>query len=93
VPDIATFSFSVVSSKSTVAAGQTEATAKINAVTDYLKAQGIDAKDIQTSDYSVYRSTTTKALRARQAPARASPTASGQARLLRGYERAPDHDH
>lgn len=54
VPDIATFSFSIVSQKSTVAAAQTEATTKINAVTEYLKAQGIEAKDIQTSDYSVY---------------------------------------
>jgi uncharacterized protein YggE len=53
VPDIATFSFSVVSQKATVAAAQTEATAKINAITDYLVAAGIDKKDIQTSDYSV----------------------------------------
>ncbi len=53
VPDIATFSFSVVSQKATVAAAQEEATTKINAVTDYLTASGVDKKDIQTSDYSV----------------------------------------
>jgi uncharacterized protein YggE len=53
VPDIATFSFSIVSDKTTVAAAQTDATAKINAVTDYLTQAGIDKKDIQTSDYSV----------------------------------------
>ncbi len=53
VPDIATFSFSVVSEKSTVAAAQADATAKANATTDYLKSAGVDAKDIQTSDYSV----------------------------------------
>lgn len=53
VPDIATFSFSIVSEKSTVAAAQEDATAKINAVTAYLKGAGIDEKDIQTSDYSV----------------------------------------
>jgi uncharacterized protein YggE len=54
VPDIATFSFSVVSDKATVAAAQEDATAKINAVTKYLTDAGVDAKDIQTSDYSVY---------------------------------------
>lgn len=52
--DIATFSFSVVSDKATVADAQTDATAKINAVTEYLKSAGVDSKDIQTSDYSVY---------------------------------------
>ena len=51
--DIATFNFSVVSEKSTVAAAQADATAKINAVTDYLTGAGVDKKDIQTSDYSV----------------------------------------
>ena len=54
VPDIATFTFSVTSEKSTVAAAQTEATAKINAITEYLKSQNIDDKDIRTTDYSVY---------------------------------------
>ncbi len=52
-PDIATFYFSVVSEKSTVAAAQADATAKINAVTKYLTDAGVDKKDIQTSDYSV----------------------------------------
>src|SRR3989344_5591834 len=51
--DIATFNFSVVSEKSTVAAAQTEATDKINAITKYLKDAGIAEKDIQTTDYSV----------------------------------------
>ena len=51
--DIATFSFSVVSEKSTVAAAQTDATDKINAITKYLKDAGIAEKDIQTTDYSV----------------------------------------
>jgi uncharacterized protein YggE len=54
VPDIATFSFTVVSDKATVAAAQEDATTKINAVTSYLTESGIDKKDIQTSDYSVY---------------------------------------
>jgi uncharacterized protein YggE len=54
VPDIATFSFSIVSDKTTVADAQADATAKANAITEYLKGAGVDAKDIQTSDYSVY---------------------------------------
>ncbi len=54
VPDIATFTFSVVSEKSTVAAAQDEATTKINAITAYLKDAGVAEKDIQTSGYSVY---------------------------------------
>ncbi|HVZ76213.1 MAG TPA: SIMPL domain-containing protein [Candidatus Paceibacterota bacterium] len=53
VPDIATFTFSVVSDKPTVAAAQSDATDKINAVTAYLTGAGIDSKDIQTTDYSV----------------------------------------
>jgi len=53
-PDIATFTFSVVSDKSTVAAAQADATAKQNAVDAYLKSAGIAEKDIQTSGYSVY---------------------------------------
>ncbi len=52
-PDIATFSFTVSSKKSTVAAAQEEATTKINAVTKYVKDAGIKAEDIQTTDYSV----------------------------------------
>ncbi len=51
--DIATFSFSVTAEKSTVAAAQTEATNKINAITKYLKGAGVAEKDIQTTDYSV----------------------------------------
>lgn len=52
-PDIATFSYSVVSEKSTVAAAQTDATAKANATLGYLKSAGVDEKDIQTSGYSI----------------------------------------
>lgn len=54
VPDIATFSFSVVSGKATVALAQNDAAQKINAITAYLKGAGVADKDIQTSDYSVY---------------------------------------
>lgn len=54
VPDIATFNFTVTSKKPTVAAAQEEATKNINAVTAYLKEQGIADRDIKTTDYSVY---------------------------------------
>jgi uncharacterized protein YggE len=53
VPDIATFNFSVVSEKATVADAQADATAKANAVTAYLKSAGVAEKDIQTSNYSI----------------------------------------
>ncbi len=53
VPDIAEFSFSVVSDKTTVADAQADATAKINAITAYLTAAGVSKDDIQTSNYSV----------------------------------------
>lgn len=54
VPDVATFTFTVTSQKTTVAAAQDDATARINAITEYLTGAGIEKKDIQTSDYSVY---------------------------------------
>jgi uncharacterized protein YggE len=53
VPDIATFNFSVVSDKATVADAQADATQKANATTAYLTSQGISPNDIQTSNYSI----------------------------------------
>lgn len=53
VPDTATFSVSVVETAPTVKAAQDKATAKSNAIIDYLKGAGVAAKDIQTADYSV----------------------------------------
>jgi hypothetical protein len=53
VPDTAQFTFSVVSDKTTVADAQADATTKANAITSYLKAQGIADADIQTTDYEV----------------------------------------
>jgi uncharacterized protein YggE len=52
-PDIATFSYSVVSEKPAVADAQADATQKANAILGYLKSAGVDEKDIQTSNYSV----------------------------------------
>ncbi len=54
VPDIAEFTFSVVSLKPTVAAAQEDATKKMNAVSAYLKEAGIAEKDIRTTGYNVY---------------------------------------
>jgi uncharacterized protein len=54
VPDTATFSYSVmVSNAKDVTTAQTEVNTKGNAIKAYLKSEGIDEKDIQTSDYSV----------------------------------------
>jgi uncharacterized protein YggE len=80
-PDIATFSFTVSSEKTTVAAAQADATAKINAVTAYLKASGIADKDIRTSDYSInpqYDYTATVCPAGSYCP--------GGRQVLRGYE-------
>jgi uncharacterized protein YggE len=53
VPDIATFNFSVVSDKATVAAAQADATTVANAITAYLTSAGVATADIQTSGYSI----------------------------------------
>ena len=52
-PDIATFTYSVITEKPTVADAQSDVTTKANAITEYLKSQGIDPKDIQTTGYSI----------------------------------------
>jgi uncharacterized protein YggE len=54
VPDIATFSFSVIEEAATVGAAQEVATEKINAILSYLKDAGIEDKDIKTLGYNVY---------------------------------------
>jgi uncharacterized protein YggE len=54
VPDIARFTFSVVTEGGRdLAALQTENTTKANATIDFLKAQGVDEKDIRTEGYNV----------------------------------------
>ncbi|MDO8601703.1 MAG: SIMPL domain-containing protein [bacterium] len=53
-PDIATLVFSVVSQGATAEAVQKANTDKINLAIDYLKKQNVAAKDIQTSNYSLY---------------------------------------
>ena len=54
VPDIATFMVSVDELKATVAEAQEVATGKINKVISYLKAQGVEERDLKTVNYSVY---------------------------------------
>jgi hypothetical protein len=54
VPDTATFSVTLQEEAKDVKAAQDVATKKGNEIITYLKAQGIDEKDIQTTDYSVY---------------------------------------
>jgi uncharacterized protein len=54
VPDIAEFSFSVVEERKVVKDAQDAAAEKINAIIAYLKDNGIEEKDIKTTNYSVY---------------------------------------
>lgn len=52
VPDIATFSYTVRTSAADVATAQTDATAKINAATEAVRALGVEDKDIKTTNIS-----------------------------------------
>ena len=54
VPDIAEFSFSVVEEKKTVKDAQETAAKKINVIIAFLDENGIEEKDIKTTNYSVY---------------------------------------
>ncbi len=53
VPDIATFNVTVRERAATVPPAQEAAAEKNNAIVAYLKKQGIEEKDIKTSDYSI----------------------------------------
>jgi uncharacterized protein len=53
VPDTTTFSYSVMDTKKDVTTAQTSVNTKGNDIIAYLKEEGIDEKDIQTTDYSV----------------------------------------
>ncbi len=54
VPDTATFSVTIQEEAKEVKDAQDVATKKGNDIIAYLKKEGIDEKDIQTTDYSVY---------------------------------------
>ena len=53
VPDTAQFSVTVQEKAKDVPTAQTAATNDANAIDAYLKSQGVDEKDIQTTDYSI----------------------------------------
>lgn len=53
VPDTATFSVTVQERAKVVATAQTAATKKANDIIAYLKGEGVDEKDIQTTEYNV----------------------------------------
>ena len=53
VPDVATFTFTIQKDDKTVSLAQTKNTDIVNKATALLKDKGVDAKDIQTTDYSV----------------------------------------
>ncbi len=54
IPDVATFSFSVVETGKTVKEAQDKASTKMNSVLDTIKASGVAEKDIKTTSYSSY---------------------------------------
>lgn len=55
VPDIANFSFSVITEGGKdLASLQKDNTTKSNKIIDFIKSKGIDSKDIKTEGYSVY---------------------------------------
>lgn len=91
-PDIATFTYSVVSEKASVADAQTDATQKANAAMAYLKSAGVEEKDIQTINYSVtpqydYRQAVCPAVEpAMSARATSISYCPPGKQVLRGYE-------
>jgi uncharacterized protein len=52
VPDIAEITFAVRAEGATVAIAQADAAKRMNAIINYLKGQGVDEKDIKTTNYS-----------------------------------------
>lgn len=53
IPNLAVFSFSVAEEAKTIPEAQKTATEKANKIIAFLKGEGVDEKDIQTSNYSV----------------------------------------
>ncbi len=54
IPDIAKFSFSVITQGGKdIVAAQDENTKKVNAIIGFIKAKGVDAKDIMTQQFSI----------------------------------------
>jgi uncharacterized protein YggE len=57
-PDLATVNIGVSSTGTTAKQVQDDMTSKVNQITDFVKQQGINPKDITTSNFSVYASPT-----------------------------------
>lgn len=53
-PDLCLVSFSVKNEAKTVAEAMTENTAKMNAIIALMKAQGIEKKDLKTTNFNIY---------------------------------------
>lgn len=53
-PDIATISFSVLAENMDVAKAQSDSATKMNNIIAFLKNNGVDEKDIKTTDYNIY---------------------------------------
>jgi len=54
VPDIATFSFSVIEERDTANAAQDAAAAKINRVLEFVRGEGVEEEDIKTTSFNLY---------------------------------------
>jgi len=54
VPDIATFTFSVIEEAPDAASAQDEAARKMQSITAFIKEQGVEEKDIKTVGYNLY---------------------------------------
>ena len=54
VPDIATFTFSVIKEGKDVETAQNSAATVLNKVIEYVKENGVEEKDIKTTSYNVY---------------------------------------
>ena len=93
VADIAQFGFSVVSERATLNEAQADAAARMNAIVAYLREQGIEERDIKTTNYSAnpryeYRDTPAMTLPSMGGaePAVMPPSWGGDTRVLVGYE-------
>ena len=52
-PDLALTTFSVVTEAKTVAGAMSENTKKMNAIVDFMKKQGVDEKDLKTTNFNI----------------------------------------
>jgi hypothetical protein len=54
IPDVASFSFSVIEEGKDVAEAQNKSATKINSIIDSVKSMGVQEEDIKTTGYNVY---------------------------------------